>query len=160
MSSFATLVLVMLSLGAGNTPPAETHAGQVERRGDEAMTLSHAMATHHFRLTGDGGVIQVTANDPSDTATRDHIRAHLRLITARFADGDFSMPMFIHGRVPPGTATMKRLRKAIHYRFVPLPAGGEVRISTADHDALKAVHAFLRFQIRDHHTGDPLTVGR
>ena len=29
---------------------------------------------------------------------------------------------------------------------------------TADHDALAAIHAFLRFQIAGHETGDPITV--
>ena len=31
---------------------------------------------------------------------------------------------------------------------------GRIRIQTADPEALKAVHEFLRFQIEDHHTGD------
>jgi len=33
-----------------------------------------------------------------------------------------------------------------------------VRITTRDGEALAAVHEFLRYQIREHHTGDPLTV--
>ena len=36
-----------------------------------------------------------------------------------------------------------------------LPAGGRLRIKTADQEVLKAVHDFLRFQIEDHHTDDP-----
>jgi hypothetical protein len=32
-----------------------------------------------------------------------------------------------------------------------------VDIVTTDAEALKAVHDFLRFQIADHKTGDPLT---
>jgi hypothetical protein len=33
-----------------------------------------------------------------------------------------------------------------------------VRITTGNRDALKAVHEFLRYQIREHKTGDPLAV--
>jgi len=33
-----------------------------------------------------------------------------------------------------------------------------VRIKTRDSDALAAVHAFLRFQITEHQTGDPMEV--
>ena len=36
--------------------------------------------------------------------------------------------------------------------------GDQVRIATSNPEALRAVHEFLRFQIRDHRTGDSLTV--
>ena len=71
-----------------------------------------------------------------------------------FSNGDFSIPMFVHSEVPPGTTEMKDRRAEITYSFEELPAGGRVRISTANHDALNAVHDFLNFQIDDHHTGD------
>ena len=37
-----------------------------------------------------------------------------------------------------------------------LPQGGAVRTATKDPKALDAVHAFLRYQITEHKTGDPL----
>jgi hypothetical protein len=39
---------------------------------------------------------------------------------------------------------------------VELPQGAEVVISSADPKAIAAIHEFLRFQIREHRTGDPL----
>ena len=36
-------------------------------------------------------------------------------------------------------------------------AGGKVVIETEDTAARDALHDFLRFQIREHRTGDPLT---
>jgi hypothetical protein len=36
--------------------------------------------------------------------------------------------------------------------------GAQARIATSNPEALTAVHEFLRFQIKDHRTGDPLTV--
>jgi hypothetical protein len=38
--------------------------------------------------------------------------------------------------------------------------GGRIRIATESREALAAVHDFLRFQIKDHQTGDPLTVSK
>jgi hypothetical protein len=35
-----------------------------------------------------------------------------------------------------------------------------VDISTDDGAALAAIHDFLRYQITEHKTGDPMTVGR
>jgi hypothetical protein len=66
------------------------------------------------------------------------------------------MPMFIHDQVPPGVPVMKRLKSQIKYEVENIPAGARVRISTGNPEALKAVQDFLRFQITDHQTGDPL----
>ena len=49
---------------------------------------------------------------------------------------------------------MKDKRAEILYSLEELPDGGRVRISTKNHDVLNAIHDFLSFQIRDHHTGD------
>lgn len=53
---------------------------------------------------------------------------------------------------------MTRLKCEITYRFEPLENGGRVRIATKLAAALEAIHAFLRFQIQEHETGDPLEV--
>ncbi len=52
-----------------------------------------------------------------------------------FAEGDFEKPLMTHGEMPPGVATMQRLKAKITYTY-----------------------DFLRYQIREHATGDPLTV--
>jgi hypothetical protein len=53
---------------------------------------------------------------------------------------------------------MKRLRKDIQYSFAETPNGGRVVISSANKEALEAIHRFLRFQIEEHKTGDPMDV--
>jgi hypothetical protein len=136
---------------------ADHHSG-VNSRGDQAMGFSHEKTTHHFLLRSDGGVIAIEANDPMDTESRDAIRQHLTHIAEIFSDGNFEAPMFIHDQVPPGVPVMKRLKKQITYKFDVLDYGGQVLISTKNSDAVKAVHDFLRFQITDHKTGDPLTL--
>jgi hypothetical protein len=136
----------------------EKHYEEVNKHGDMAMGFSHMKTTHHFGLAASGGFIQVQANDPKDTTSRDQIRAHLQHIAKAFKDGDFSLPEMTHSHVPPGVPTMERLKGAIEYKYAETKTGGKVMISTANPEALKAVHEFLRFQIQDHRTGDPTSV--
>jgi len=137
---------------------AGDHAAGVDTRGDHAMGFSHEKSAHHFRLLSDGGAIEVVANEPNDSATRDEIRAHLSHIARMFTHSNFQVPMFIHNNVPPGVPMMESRRAAIAYTFEPIPTGGRIRIATVDRDALEAIHQFLAFQIDDHRTGDPKTV--
>jgi hypothetical protein len=133
---------------------ASQHQVDVEKHGDEAMGFPHDKTSHHFRLYSDGGVIEVTVNDSKDSQNLEAIRSHLTHIVTMFSNGEFSIPMFVHGQIPPGVPVMKEKRAEIFYSFEELPAGGRVRIKTTNSDALKAIHEFLRFQIDDHHTGD------
>jgi len=161
---------VMVTLGqSSNTQNEDTHAPQsscpmhdahakMNDRGEKAMGFSQTATTHHFLLKSNGGVIQVEVNDPSDSANRDNIRVHLEHIAKAFQDGDFDIPMFVHGAIPPGEPEMKSLRKSIRYSFEETPNGGRVVISTADKDALDAIHRFLRFQIEEHKTGDSIEI--
>jgi len=133
---------------------ASQHQAEVEKHGDEAMGFPHDKTTHHFRLSPDGGAIEVTANDPNDSQNTQAIRSHLGHIAKMLSQGDFSTPMFVHDQVPPGVPVMKKKHNEISYEFEELPAGGRVRIKTTNSEALQAIHDFLRFQIEDHHTGD------
>src|SRR5207253_10847658 len=110
--------------------------------------------------TATGGSIEVTAKDPADTVSREAIRSHLKVIAEEFASGNFGAPLLTHGEMPSGAATMQTLKSAIAYRFEPTGEGGRVRITTRDDAALAAVHDFLRYQIREHLTGDSLVVRR
>jgi hypothetical protein len=157
-------VLCAQSSGAGAMsqcpmmePGKDSHHAAMEMHGDEAMGFAHDKTTHHFLLAGSGGTIEVKADDPRDSASVDAIRAHLAHIAVMFKSGDFSAPMFVHSTIPPGVTTMKLLKKKIRYTFEPLDAGGRVRIESSDPVAVAAVQDFLRFQITDHQTGDPLT---
>jgi hypothetical protein len=63
-----------------------------------------------------------------------------------------------HGEVPPGVDTMTANRARITYRYEERAGGASVVIETTDPGALTAIHYFLRYQIAEHKTGDPLTV--
>jgi hypothetical protein len=135
----------------------DSHHAAMEMHGDEAMGFAHDKTTHHFLMAQSGGVIEVKANDPGDNASVAAIRSHLAHIATMFKSGDFSAPMFVHSTIPPGVTAMKLLKKKIRYTYEPLDAGGRVRIESSDPVAVAAVQDFLRFQITDHQTDDPLT---
>jgi hypothetical protein len=141
-------------LSAQDAAACAAHHAGVDQRGDQVMGFDHAKTTHHFTLTAEGGIIAVSANDESDTASRDAIRNHLSHTAKMFAAGDFDAPMLIHDRIPPGVAAMKEKKASIRYAYEATKAGGQVVISTSDPKALAAIHDFLRFQISDHQTGD------
>ncbi len=122
------------------------------------MGFMHTKTVHHFTLTPEGGLIAADAKDPADKKSIEEIRTHFHHIAQAFAAGDFSLPMFIHERIPPGVPEMKRLRQSITYSAKQTRLGARVEISTKEETALVAIHAFLKFQIEDHRTGDSTAV--
>ena len=157
MKTVIAFLLCSLSLIAQDMDcPMHKQQADVEKHADEAMGFPQDTTTHHFRLLPDGGAIEVTVNDSKDTKDLHAIRSHLAHIVTMFSDGDFSMPMFVHSKIPPGTTEMKERQADISYTFEELATGGRVRVSTKNHDALNAVQDFLRFQIEDHDTGDKM----
>ena len=134
--------------------PGSASQHDMEHHGEDVMGFSQTKTTHHFLLTRDGGVIAVTAKDPKDTISQNQIRMHLPHIATAFAGGDFTDPMEVHDQTPSGVPTMKRLKAQIQYKYEETNTGGRVLIHSQNAEAVHAIHDFLRFQIREHHTGD------
>jgi len=145
--------------GSHHPATADTSFAGVQSRGKSAMGVDQYTSTHRFDALSDGGRIELQ-RDAHDSAGVAQIRRHLRAIARAFESGDFSTPAFVHMREVPGTAVMAAKRAAIAYQFRELPRGGEVRIVTADPDALRAIHEFIAFQRRDHHAGGTADDGR
>ena len=131
---------------------------ELKKRGTAAMGFDQDKTSHHFRLTPTGGTIEVSVNDPSDETSRTLIRTHLKEIAVEFENGQFAKPFVMHGEVPPGARVMERRKATVAYAYEDTTGGGLVRITTTDQQTKNAVHEFLRYQIREHATGDPLTV--
>jgi hypothetical protein len=130
----------------------------MEHRGNQGMGFDQQKTTHHFRLRKDGGAIQVTAKSADDKTSKEEIQMHLRHIARAFQSGDFNIPMFVHDQTPPGVVTMTRFKEQIHYRYDSTENGGRVVISSPNAEAVAAIHEFLKFQIKEHQTGDALEV--
>jgi hypothetical protein len=148
----ATMTLLALAfLGRPAQSPDMQH------RSDMVMGFDQAKTAHHFRLYTDGGAIEVGVRDEADAGNRDAIQSHLAHIAKMFSEGDFDAPMLVHDSTNvPGTKVMTARKAAIRYRYEKTPDGGRVSIVTTDAEALAAVHEFLRYQIVEHKTGDPV----
>jgi hypothetical protein len=151
------------SAQGGHDHAAHQHAARVDstsdsafaalqKRGKVEMGVDQYTSTHRFDDVADGGRIELT-RDASDSAGVRTIREHLASIARAFTSGDFSTPFAVHAREVPGTETMAAKRDVIRYEFKPLPDGGEVRISSRDPEAIRAIHAFMAFQRGDHRAG-------
>jgi uncharacterized protein YjhX (UPF0386 family) len=127
----------------------DTEFEALQTRGQNAMGVDQYTSTHLFDALADGGRIELQrdANDPRDIAT---IRAHLKEVMAAFERGDFRTPGFVHAQEVPGTKVMAARKEHLSYRYADLPQGGEIRITTSDAKALRAVHEFVAFQRKDH----------
>ena len=150
--------LVFACTASPASPQQHDDPTAMNTRGAHVMGFDQSKTTHHFTLTKTGGIIQVQANDPSDAASRDHIRMHLEHISKAFAQGDFTDPHEVHAETPPGVPEMKAHKSKITYQYESIANGAEVTITTADPKALEAVHDYLRYQIHEHKTADPIGI--
>ncbi len=155
----AGVSLVLLGCGGkgdraapGQTAVHDSGFAGVQARGAVAMGVNQYTSAHRFQPLPDGGRIELQRG-VDDSAGADRIRSHMREIAARFSEGDFRLPGFVHARLVPGTVTMAARRAGITYTVERLPRGAAVRIRSADPDAIEAIHEFLAFQRRDHYAG-------
>src|SRR5438270_6081546 len=153
-----TSTLTLQPQSAAALPQDNSKHEEMEHRGNQGMGFDQQKITHHFLLRKDGGAIQVTTNSAGDETRKEEIQMHLRHIANAFRSGDFNIPMFVHDQTPPGVDTMTRLKDQIHYKYEKAENGGRVAISSANAEVVRAIHEFLKFQITEHKTGDPLEV--
>ncbi|MEO8335528.1 MAG: hypothetical protein ABI664_11180 [bacterium] len=131
-------------------PAQDTSFAGMQQRGMRAMGVDQYTSVHTFDQLTDGGRIELQ-RDRDDSVGVRAIRSHLGAIQKAFQSGDFSTPAFVHMQAVPGTTDMARLRGVIRYSLKNLPRGGELRITSTNPEAVKAVHAFLAFQRGEHH---------
>ena len=158
------IVPALCILGLLLTPPQllvarQDHHAPADHRAAGVMGFDQERTAHHFLLFKDGGAIDVSVKDATDTSNREAIRSHLPHVAMMFGSGNFDAPMLVHDTANvPATKVMTERKDAIRYQYTETANGGRVTIATSDSDALKAVHAFLKYQIAEHKTGDPATV--
>jgi hypothetical protein len=81
--------------------PDEHHAA-VNERGAQAMGFSYLNTTHHFRLSADGGAIEMVANDAQDA-------------TSLWRDEFVVLANALGGRIWVGTARLLSPRTTLIY---------------------------------------------
>jgi len=158
--AFAASIVASPPVGAqshDHAPPRQRAGARdtayhaLQDRGARVMGVDQYTSSHRFEALADGGRIELV-RDEADTAGVRAIRDHLRTVARQFAAGDFGDPAKVHARPVPGTDVMRVRRRAIRYDFRSLPRGGEIRMTSRDPAAVRAIHAFLAFQRSDHRT--------
>jgi hypothetical protein len=153
----ATTVLTLPSSVAAQAHDAHAHAHDdsafraMQARGQGVMGVDQYTSVHRFDALADGGRIELQ-RDRDDSLGSAAIRTHLRTIARAFAAGDFTAPATVHVETVPGVPVMRARRAAIRYDVSDLPRGAVLRIRSADPVAVKAIHAFLAYQRREHRT--------
>jgi hypothetical protein len=143
-------LLLAAGCGAKQAETDDERFAGVQERGRAAMGVDQYTSSHVFEALPDGGRIELQRDVP-DSAGVATIRAHMEDIRAAFSQGDFRIPGFVHAMPNvPGTAVMAAKRDAIRYAVRPLPRGAELRLTTSDAEAVRAIHEFLEFQRMDH----------
>lgn len=129
----------------------DTSFASLEERGGIYMGVDQDRSAHRFDSFDDGGRIELlsTTGDSADVAA---IRRHFEMIAGQFRQGDFRTPFAVHDETVPGTDVMQAKRAMIHYQIERLPAGAALRLRSGDKDAIAAIHAFMAYQRKEHHS--------
>jgi hypothetical protein len=153
-----TLALIGFAGSSATSTQDHQHQSDLKERGKHFMGFDQDATTHHFIITDAGGHIEVTAKSAGDSKSTGEIRGHLTHIAQMFSAGDFSVPALVHDQKVPGVAGMKAAGSALTYTYEELPAGARINIAGSTPEAIRSVHEFLKFQIKDHGTGDRTVV--
>ena len=116
------------------------------------MPFDQNRTTHVFRATATGGVQSVVAKDVNDTNQVALIRTHLRDEAKRFARGDFSDPMAIHGMNMPGLEELRHNDGRVRVEYSSAPRGAQITYVTSDPALRNALHDWFNAQLMDHGT--------
>ena len=157
--------VVLILFASGQTAHAQ-HAGHdstkvqkdsafraMQTRGRFVMGVDQYTSVHQFEDLPDGGRIALQ-RAVADTDGVIQIRKHFQEIGEAFRQGDFRAPGLVHATAVPGIEVMMAKRAALRIVMRDLPGGGEMRITSADPDVIRAIHEFLEFQRTEHRTGE------
>lgn len=145
-------VVLLVGCGGGSKGALADRQAEVERRGQAVMPFDQDRTLHHFRKTPGGGVQTVVNKGTRDPAQVALIRSHLRAEAGRFARGDFTDPMRIHGMTMPGVAALRRGAAAggVSVTYSAVADGARITYETDDPTLVEALHTWFDAQLMDH----------
>lgn len=152
VSVVVVAIIAVTGCGGGGSSTRTDRQAEVEARGASVMPFDQNRTTHIFRATPQGGVQIVVAKDGRDTKQIALVRTHLRDEAERFAHGDFSDPMAIHGMKMPGLEKLRRNNGRVRVAYSSVPHGAQISYTTADPKLLGALHDWFDAQLMDHGT--------
>ena len=148
--SAAVVVLATLSACSSGSVSTASRQAQVEARGATVMPFDQQRTTHVFHSTSTGGVQSVVAKDRADLKQIVLVRAHLRKEASRFAVGDFTDPMAIHGMKMPGLDTLRHGAGRVRVAYSTIARGAQISYTTTEPSLVAALHEWFDAQLMDH----------
>jgi len=155
-TSTVLLLLILVTLAAAQA--ATSSESEMNARFSKVLGTDVDKVVQHYYLVKMGGVIELTAKDPNDTATITALRKYLEAQKALYEKGKNDSDAEVHGKIPDGLATMKKMRNDITFYSTETDSGAVLRMFSVNDQARQAVHDFMKFQISEHKTGDSPTV--
>jgi len=131
-------------------PPQTDRQEMVHNAGSHVMPFELERTTHIFSMTNSGGVQQVIADDPNDSAQVELIRQHIQHEAMLFSAGNFSDPMTLHGSDMPGVKELTAGASRIKVEYAELPDGAQITFITQDTSLITAIHRWFGAQLSDH----------
>ena len=119
-------------------------------RAPQVMPFDLAKTHHVFEKLPDGGVQTVSVKDPADTVQIRLVQEHLRAEAAKFARGEFTDPMALHGHAMPGLAELKAGAARIDVAYDGRRDGAVIRYRAAEPALVAALHRWFDAQLLDH----------
>lgn len=143
--------LLLINTAGAIEKASEERLDEVVRRGQHVMPFDLELTTHIFSKVTQGGIQDVIAKDPKDTAQIKLIRGHLLKIAREFQQSNFSNPEKVHGSNMPGLAELRKAKpNDIHILYKDLPNGAEITYSTNIPCLVTAIHQWFDSQLSDH----------
>jgi hypothetical protein len=149
------LLLSTLASTAWSQSPAPT-GPDLNSRFSRALGTDAGKIVQHYYLVKNGGVIEFAAKDPNDSATVAVLQKYFETQKDLFEKGKNDADADVHGKLPDGVPILKKLRNEITFFAVKNDDGGALRMFSTNDQARQAIQDFLKFQISEHKTGDPL----
>ena len=122
----------------------------VHDMGSQVMPFDLSQTTHVFEMTESGGIQQVVAKDPSDSAQVEVIQQHIQHEVMLFSAGNFSDPMSLHGGDMLGVKELSAGAAQINVEFAVLPDGAQITFTTRDLHLVTEIHRWFGAQLSDH----------
>jgi hypothetical protein len=148
-TSILALVLVAFPLAVRAD---DTHQNMVMEHGQQVMPFDQSQAMHMFLPSETGGVIEIVVHDLNPTQIA-LVRAHLLQEAAKFAQGDYSDPAYIHGKSMPGLVQLESGASHMSIHYFETPSGAAITLGSTDQTLISAIHEWLAAQQSDHNSG-------
>ena len=145
----ATIVILSLA-GWLTMPMIMDHQAMIHNMGSQVMPFDLTKTTHIFEMTESGGIQQVVAKDPNDSAQIALIQQHIQHEVTMFSVGDFSDSMSLHGNAMPGLKELAAGASQIKIEYTALSNGAQITFATQDLHLITAVHRWFGAQLSDH----------